>query len=479
MSQLNVNQDFDLFGQFWLPGAQDDPTPGRLYRTTDGIRIQLFKDLRPGPSYKPVGNGTEKSWYEVIESPRVDDPITLYGHIGNRVGKITAYHCRTVDSTTDMFDKFGKYVLEPQLLVFGAHLATDDQQYVGVRVRTMDMDEWANLNGIYSSKAEDGTRSLNYRYIEAGSATLNNGAMLSVHQAMTLTGLSVRGGSVTREAWLEVVNLPATTWVEIDRQIVTPLTSLVTLCVGQVNELSGIELTVDGDEWLSVAADFIRYSGPRVGRLEHLALLADVKLTGIATWLNKVEQLGPLPPVIARFSAHQSRVKVETELLEMTTVAEGLHARLYPDERRLDEATCDDVRSRVLGSVEDMENRVGNILRGMLEHLSDPSYPSRLKGLARRIGEMAPGICGKSNKWAEEVSAARNKYAHRSAGFLEKDDVDALLTVIESLRWLLRVVLLLETGLDEDFVKAKLLDVSGYHLFRKRAIENMSKVYEV
>lgn len=436
MPQPDVNRPFDLFGQFWLPDKPDEPTPGRLYRTEEGIRIQLFKDLRPKPSYVPIGTGLESSLFEEIESPAFNEPITLHGRIGDLVGKITAHRCRTVHSVADLLYSVGEYVLEPLYVVFGDHLAVEGQQSSGVRVRTTDMDEWANLAGMFTSRAEDGTRSLGCRLVESEAVSIDNGAVLKIHQVARMTAPSVKGGLITREVWLEVAGMPSATWVEIDRGIVTPLVSLLTLCVGEVVALTGIELTVDGEHWLPLAAKFIHHREPREERLEMLAPLADVKLTGVAAWLNKVEQLGPLPPVVARFSAHQASVRVETELLEMTTVAEGLHARLYPDERRLDVATCEDVCGRVLGALDEVGDQVKDIIRGMLEHLSDPGYTSRLKGLARRIEGVAPKICGKSNRWAEEVSKARNKYAHRSAGFLDESDVDVLLTVMESLRWL-------------------------------------------
>jgi ApeA N-terminal domain 1 len=461
MAQLDVNKPFDLFGQFWKADEEKNRVSGRLYRTEDGIRIQLFEDLRPGPSYVPIHQEGQDPVFQVVDSPDRDMPINLHGRIGQMVGSITAYDCMTVRSQTDLFDSgVGEYILAPRGVIFGAHTAGEKQQYSGVRLRTRDLDEWASVAGFFSSRADDGTRTLSFRMPQFEPITLATGANLTVSQTTRLRGPSVRGGSMEREVWLQVADLQPSTWQEIDRQIVTPLSTLVTLCLGEVNDVSGIQLTVDGENWLTLGSNHIRYTEPRTERLEKLVTLHDLQFDGVAAWLNKVEHLGPLPPVVARFSARQVTAKLETELLEMTTVAEGLHMRLFPGEKRLDDAICEQVKNRVLGSVEGLESRVKDILRGMLTHLHEPGYVSRLKGLAQMVEQTAPEICGKVNKWAEEVSAARNKYAHRTAGFLDEASIDTLVTVLESLRWLLRCILLLEAGVAESLLATRLRDVS-------------------
>ncbi|WP_156893770.1 HEPN domain-containing protein [Actinokineospora enzanensis] len=292
-----------------------------------------------------------------------------------------------------------------------------------------------------------------------------------------MRGPNVRGGSIEREVWLKVVGLQPSTWQEIDRQIVTPLSTLVTLCVGEVNELSAIELTLDGESWVTLGASYIRHAEAHTERLDKLASLSDLKFRGVAAWLDKVERLGPLPPVVARFSARQATMRLETELLEMTTVAEGLHSRLFPEITRLEVAVCDEVRKRVLAAVADMDAQITDILRGMLTHLHEPGYPYRLKGLAQIVASAAPEICGRVNRWANEVSEARNKYAHRTAGFLDEGSIDKLATVVESLRWLLRCILLLEAGLEASVMTTRLRDISGYRLFLERAADGLPTVY--
>jgi hypothetical protein len=236
-------------------------------------------------------------------------------------------------------------------------------------------------------------------------------------------------------------------------------------------------LTIDGAEWLTLVSDHVQHAEPHDGVHEYLAKFPELGLANVALWLSKVDLLGPLPPVIAHFSAKQDVVKLETELLEMTTVAEGLHVRLFPSEKRLTDTQCAEVTKRALQAISDMDERITNILRGMLTHLDKPGYAPRLKGLAKAVEDVAPEICGNVSRWTEAVSKTRNSYAHRSAGFLEEGNVDGLTTVLESLRWLMRCILLLEAGLGRNILADRLGAISGYRLFLDRAAERLPAVY--
>lgn len=480
MPPVEVNKEFDLYGQFWSPSASDERIPGRLYRTSDDIRLQLFKDLRPGPSYVPRHQDGQATVYEVVPSPNVDSPITIHGSIGQLVGPITALECVTMRATSLVLGRGpAEYILAPLGIIFGGHTSGPHQRFTGVRIRTKDLDEWAGQPGFSATLSEDGAQSLNYKKASTTPIALANGAAVSLHQDFSMTSPpSFRGGSMRRRVWLQVTDLAPATWSEVNRQILTPLTSLISLCLGEVNHPTDVQLTIDGNEWVQFACKEFMAAEPS-SRYEELATLHDLRMQGVATWLDKVEQLGPLPPVVATFAAKKQVTRLETELLEMTTVAEGLHARLFPDDRRLEESACEEIRSRVLDALSDLDDdgRAASILRGMLRHLSEPGYDRRLKGLAGYVADVAPQTCGNVSKWASEVSNARNSYAHRSAGFLGEHNIDALFTVLESLRWLLRCVLLKETGLHGSTLATKVAAASAYRLFLSRARENLPKIY--
>lgn len=476
MTLPEVNQPFSMTGVFWRYDEPDKRVPGRLYRAEEGIRIQLFDDLRPGPSYVPMNPNDENTFYEVIDSPHQDDPLTLHGRV---VGgqRITACECITVRSSESGVDpKVAEYVLEPRHVLFGGHISGFHQEFTGVKIRTADLDAWADLPGFTHGRSQDNTWQISLRLQELASVSLADGASLALSQTARLTPPTVCGGAITRETWLKVTGLAAASWTQLGGSIVTPLTTLICLCTGRDNPATHIELTVDGQQWLTLAADHLRPSRTtNTGKT--LVDLADIGLPAVASWLDQVDRLGPLPPVVAHFSAHRRTMQLETAVLELTTVAEGLHARLFPDTRRLSEQDCGLAKQHVMEAVKDLNPRIGDIMRGMLTHLIEPGYPARLKELATVVESAAPGICGNTNKWATAVSTARNAYAHRTAGMVEEEDVDTLITVIESLGWLMRCVLLLNAGLSKETLRQRLSHNSSYGLFLDRARQNLPKVY--
>ncbi|MDS0133200.1 MULTISPECIES: HEPN domain-containing protein [unclassified Amycolatopsis] len=478
MSRIDINRAFDVYGEFWVAGQEDKVARGRMYRDETGIRIQLFDDLRPGPSYVPVP-GIENSSWEIIESPSVDLLLTIHGHLGGMLGRVTAIECRTVNSTVGRLRGPQEHILMPLRVMVGAHVSGVDQEFTGARVRLHHLDEWAGLKGFALEISEDKKKfKLSYEEPSVESVSLANGGQLTIGQSLSIPPLSVAGGALRRDVWICVEQLPKMTWEEISRTVLRPLESFVTLCLGVQSKLSNIKLTVDGGNWMQVTGGWLQ-AEPTDGDIgEPVAYLPKIGLGALGNWLDKVAVLGPLPPVVARFSAKQQTVHLETELLEMATVAEGLHAKLFPSEVRLDQKTLDRVRAALGEAVADEEERVRNIIGGMLTHLAEPGYPARLKQLAERVRGCAPEITGKTNRWAAEVSKARNSYAHRTAsGFLTEENIDTLFTVIESLRWLLRCVLLLEAGISESYLAKQLERVSAYRLFLGRAVESLPRIY--
>ncbi len=91
-----------------------------------------------------------------------------------------------------------------------------------------------------------------------------------------------------------------------------------------------------------------------------------------------------------------------------------------------------------------------------------------------------PGVTGKTNRWKNLVSDARNEYAHRlNTAFLEDGDFDRYLTVALSLRWLLTGVLLLQADIGEQVLNSALKSHEPYQRFLADARKWQPHVYEV
>ncbi len=167
--------------------------------------------------------------------------------------------------------------------------------------------------------------------------------------------------------------------------------------------------------------------------------LAVLGLPGVAAWLDRVETLGPLPPVVAAAVAGPPRT-VETGVLDLTTAAEGLARRLWPDWNRLTEEGAAAALETALAAVAEQGDEVVDTVRGALQHLREPSYPKRLLRLAERADDVVPKVVGRRteegrpSRWKNAVVSARNDFAHRlDRGWLDEERLDQYLAVIGSL----------------------------------------------
>jgi hypothetical protein len=198
---------------------------------------------------------------------------------------------------------------------------------------------------------------------------------------------------------------------------------------------------------------------------------SDVGLREVGVWLDKVDLLGPLPAVVADLAQAQP-ISLDTQALLLATVAEGLHRRLYPGERRFHEN--EDQNEQIATLVRDAAAEAVDLIHvdaraaaaGLLKYVGDVGYPKRLTRLANEAKAAAPEVTGKTTRWKNLVFKVRNEYAHRiSAGFLSDEDIDERLTVTFSLRWLLTTLLLLSANVDASVLRARLGAHEPYQRF--------------
>lgn len=202
----------------------------------------------------------------------------------------------------------------------------------------------------------------------------------------------------------------------------------------------------------------------------------DLSLRHITTWLDRVEALGQLPPVVAQ--ALTGRIQLETRVLELATVAEGLHRRLYPETMGYSKEVADRIREAVGAALAAQQPDADNVVGGLLSHLEEVGYGQRLRHLAERAETLVPGVSGRTGRWKDLVYAARNDFAHRlRSSWLSEGDVDRYLTVAMSLRWVLQTILLGEAGLSPDLLTERFSQHTPYRLFLTQAAVWQPKVY--
>ena len=293
--------------------------------------------------------------------------------------------------------------------------------------------------------------------------------------------LSVLSTGEPNEVWVAGQRVPSASLRRIGRTFLQPLLTLFTLAADHPCEFLALQVQESpGDEWWDVYSPALQPE-----RTEELAAhnwlmqARDLDLRNVVVWLDNVERLGPLPPAVAGLG-RSGTISLESEVLNATTLAEGLHRRIYPSQTRFaDENMASRARDAAVRAVAMAAKEAVNAVRGLLGHLQEPGFRARLSGLAEEGESAVPGVTGATSKWREIVYAARNDFAHRTTGFIGDDDdaVDRYLMVASSLRWLLQGLLLIKAGIDPSRLAQRFEYHSPYQLFLEQAQYWQPRVY--
>ena len=477
-----------LSGWFWLADGEEQRVPGRLTLGSAGPRLELDGTLTPGMRLKSVATAKDGSTLSThVPVLEEDALLTVHGEVDSGVGTepVTLVDGITTSrSHNPLHPGAGRQRLQGLYAIRGGHVAGKDELFAQMRLRLHHLDQWASLGG-FGQELDQGKASIIFEQPKVPPVPLHNGGRLDLQQVLAWRFSDVLGGELTRTVWLRAVNLPPARWREVDRGLVTPLSTLLTLAVDADCPPVQVEVATGPDSgWLSIHSSGLRPPPDRPVPVDRMLLpLAVLGLRGVAAWLDRVETLGPLPPVVAAAVAGPPRT-VESGVLDLTTAAEGLARRLWPDWTRLTEEEAAAALDTALAAVAEQGNEVVDAVQGALQHLPEPSYPKRLLRLAERANDVVPKVVGRRtdegrpSRWKNAVVGARNDFAHRlDRGWLHEERLDQYLAVIGSLRWLLTAVLLLETGLPADTLADRFAYHQRYLLFLRQARKWYPHVY--
>lgn len=449
-----------LVGRFWLAHDDQHKLPGRLI-LAEGASPRLELDESLTPLLRELDR-QEHPDGTVVHCVLADDgpdseSLVVHGKLddGSLVTLVDAF---TVEREHALLEPAGqnRQSLQARSALLGGHMATRNELYTQIRLQLRHLDAWALPGFTVGSKQ----------------VSLVGGGRLDLEQASN-------GGGIGGVLWLRIADLPPMTADALDRRFVTPLVTLVTLATDTDCPPVAVELAPGPDQpWLRV-----HHSGLRAAAEEafpahkQLLPLAALGLDRVGTWLGAVEPLGPFPPVVAAASVRPGRT-LETQLLELATVAEGLHERRFPDSRGLPPEQAQAARQAARTAVAGLDEKVRTAIDSALKCLEYPSFPQRLEELATCIAAAMPGVTGRTNRWKRCVTDARIDFAHRRYDFLETARINELLALLGSLRWLLTGLLLLRTGLPPDELAARVEKHQPYMLFRRQAHEWLPWVFE-
>lgn len=340
-------------GRFWLQGEPEDKAiSGRLFLQPgahplldlDGALTPLIRET----SRRKLPDGGEARTSALVPPLElISQSLTVHGTLDETGEPVTVPSAFTVGGGPQ------RQRLQAFYALLGGHVDGADAQFTRIRVRLCHLDAWAALPGFtLTSDVATGKYALAFEKPEVPPAPLANGARVSIEQVTGWNGPTVCGGQLERQLWLNVLDMPPVPYRDIDRTIVKPLMNLLALTVSTQCAVVAEMVAIGPDRpWLTVhhagmtaAAEEI-IPPPRI-----LLPLTAIGMEGVAAWLDSTVRLGPLPSVVARVASSPDDT-VEAQLIELTTVTEGLHRLLLPERKRMTDAQADEARSKALGAL--------------------------------------------------------------------------------------------------------------------------------
>lgn len=441
-------------GEFWIAGRYDDKRPGYLKLAPQvAPTVEVLGQLTPWLRESTRGTGPSGSsvvTYEPFDDESTNGPFVIHG-VDSSGMKLTI-----IDAVTSHRSIFPpeRHGLRGAQAIIGTHLESREQSFGCVRLRFEYLDAW---------------RMVTIDPAWASTASLEGGGTVALQ---TLASPRV---------WFTGQTPNRFTLRGLDRLFERPLISLFTLAIGLQCEMLDIQVkdSASDDVWLDVFTSSLHLDDGSKGMSDPRWLLqpADLDLDHVATWLNRVDQLGPLPPGVADL-AREGAISLETQVLQLTTIAEGLHRALFPDETKFERDISKRVRDAAVAAADTIFPEATETVKSLLGFLHQPSYPMRLKRIAEVASDAVPGVTGNTDKWKSVVTKARNDYAHRLKNqFLESQDVDRYLMTAFSLRWLLTGLLLLQAGIAPTILAERFANYSNYQMFLEQVKEWQPEIY--
>lgn len=274
---------------------------------------------------------------------------------------------------------------------------------------------------------------------------------------------------------------------EVERFLLGPLSSLLTLLSGTRVTNATLEVTADAG-----AVIIVRRRSRDLANLRTSDLWLDptqLPLSSIEAWYAVSDKLTPLPTAVAKTISSDS-LDVEVRILTLAAAAEAIHRTLY-DKKVMPKDQASQIRQAAMDAVPpEVRDRVGAMLGGLREM----SFGDRVTEMVGRLGLDGNEICGpevldiKTRKlsktvgrgaWIERLKQARNGFAHQSRRSPDELRAYALemQVLYESLRWALTAWLLLELDLAANQVLGFMRRSRAYEASRARRIDTWPEVF--
>jgi hypothetical protein len=267
------------------------------------------------------------------------------------------------------------------------------------------------------------------------------------------------------------------TFREVDPTVLNPITTLMSLVTDNPAAIGGmhVRLAKDGP-WRKVYE-----AEESIGRTSH-PLLDTTHLTAdrFAKWIDVRTRTSGLD---AAAITVLDGIAVEAQVLTLAAVAEGLHRKLFDDEKRVPALEPGDVtqarraaRKAAVDRVRDIDRsgrdplteadfaEFEQAINDAFSFLNEATFRSRMTDLIEDAQGSIPNIAVNFSDWPAAVKDARHKLAHEGTGAGgDLQFVDLLIALGYSIAWVLRTVLLKQAGFDPPTLQGGYADSSRYN----------------
>ena len=227
--------------------------------------------------------------------------------------------------------------------------------------------------------------------------------------------------------WFEFIPATPQTLRQLEYRVlnsITTLTSLVTR--GPAVELN-LQVKVDVDSaWRDV------HRGEKPVESESDTLLDTTHLTAerFANWIDLRARTDALD---AAAIDELDGVAIQTEVLTLGAIAEGLHHRLFDEKKRIPEFTDnhrDKTRRKARQAALELRTdppftdadreEFQEMMQDAFSHINDQTFRSRMADLIADAQTSIPNIAAAFDDWPDAVSSARNTLAHEGTNRREE-----------------------------------------------------------
>ncbi|GAA4975361.1 HEPN domain-containing protein [Actinoplanes utahensis] len=355
---------------------------------------------------------------------------------------------------------------------------TDADRFSGVRLRVAGIDSWAGLPGAVVARGEHGHLEVVLEPFSIAPVATPCGAELTLNVRSAWRQSDGRT-TVERETWVQLTQIDGRTYREIDTEYITALLCYLSFAIGKTVPITAIQALHDGT-WVTVIHPGVTEEpdGSTMDRGVILPL-ADTGLSAMSAFLDIYRQVGPVAPITRDALSNQRKATLDTQVLEFTTVAEGLHRRLFPQQERMPKEDAKRIRTLIADALKEEANpRYVDITTGtVLGFLNEPNYKSRLQHLSNEAATAIPELFGNQKEWVKRVAEARNSFAHRTSGFIEENHIDEMYAISESLKWMFWCLLLLRSGVTPETIRARISQNQRYQFFLRNARQTVRSIY--